>query len=143
MGNKILNEILEYLRTFYKFPAIFSVERCCVEILSKGSKWWYIDDVPVKPIFALMFEGVKNIIDEQVELRLIEVALRHLRSEKVLFSFLDDPRIIHLYEAVPKGGTIKIYAKIVNGDVVFTDISQLKQFIDTRISLRRYCTATQ
>ncbi len=142
----VLKEITEYLRVFYKWPAIFAIEDCCVEVLSKASKWWYTCDIPIgRVIFALMFEGVKDVPrepDRPVEIQFVEVKLKHLWSEKVMLDFFD-AEVIHAYEAIPKQIIVKAYAKIVDNEMVFTDVTQLKQFIDTRISRYRYCVSTQ
>jgi hypothetical protein len=141
--NEIVNEIVEYLRRFYKWPAIYvvglyevgGVKYGYVDVLSRASGWWYKYGEPIgNPSFALMYEGVWEIPEEPVELRLVEVALWHLESREVVFSFLGDVEDQHVYEARPLGSAVKVYAaRTENGDVVFTDTSQLRRFVETRL----------
>jgi hypothetical protein len=144
----VLNNIIEHLRVFYRFPAVFAVENGYVEVLDKADGWWYTYDVPIGVVdFALMFEGVEETPEEHdkpVELRLVEVSLRHLWSKEVMLDFFDT-NVVHAYETVPKGTAVSIYAKIINDDIVFTDTAQLEQFIASRLkaSLYKYCVSVQ
>jgi hypothetical protein len=144
----VLNSIIEHLRVFYKWPAVFAVENGYVEVLDKADKWWYTYDVPIGVVdFALMFEGAKEAPEEPdkpVELRLVEVSLRHLWSREVMLDFFDT-NIVHAYEVESKGSAVSIYAKIINNDAVFTDTTQLEQFIASRLkaSLYKYCVSAQ
>ena len=108
----VLNSIIEHLRTFYRFPAVFAVENGHVEVLGKADGWWYTYDVPIGVVdFALMFEGVEETPEEPdkpVELRLVEVSLRHLWSKEVMLDFFDT-NVVHVYETVPKGPAVSIY----------------------------------
>jgi len=136
----ILSEIAEVLRTLYKWPKIFAITNGYVEVLLKARTLWYEYDEPLGSInFALMYEGVEEASKDSgkpVELRFIEVALRHVESAKILLSFLDEPRDLHLYEATPKESVVKAYAKIENGNLVLTDITQLERFIAQRLKIR-------
>ena len=126
----VLNEIAEYLKAFYKWPAVFVVEDNHVEVLSQSATGWYTYDMPIgRPITALMFEGVIDAEpDKLIELRFAEVSIRHLRSYEAMFDFFDTTKI-HVYEAVPTGRVVRAYAKIIDGRLVPTDVSQLRQFI--------------
>jgi len=108
----VLNSIIEHLRVFYRFPAVFAVENGYVEVLDKADGWWYTYDVPIGVVdFALMFEGVEETPEEPdkpVELRLVEVSLRHLWSKEVMLDFFDT-NVVHVYETVPKGPAVSIY----------------------------------
>jgi len=78
-----------------------------------------------KPIAALMFEGVTDAEpDKPIELRFAEASIRHRRSYKAMFDFFDTTEI-HVYEAAPTGRVVKAYAKIIDGKLVPTDVSQL------------------
>jgi hypothetical protein len=49
-----------------------------------------------------------------------------------MFDFFDTTKI-HVYEAVPTGPEIKAYATVINGELVPTDVSQLRQFTASRL----------
>jgi hypothetical protein len=140
MGNveTILDKIAEVLKVLYKWPKIFAVTNGYVEVLLKARTLWFKYDEPLGNVdFALMYEGISEDSGEPVELRFIEVALRHVESTKILLSFLDEPQDFHLYEAIPTGPVVKAYAKIENSDLIFTDVTQLKQFIAQRLKTLR------
>jgi hypothetical protein len=160
MGNivdRIVERITEVLKVFYKWPAVYTIEvygygvdgeeyiymgvldvpRGALQrgLVERGINKWYKYGEPVCPDFALMYEGVREISSEEpTELRLIEVAVRHLKTQEVVFTFLGDIEIQHIYEVIPIGETIKVYAtKTKDGDVVFTDVSQLRQFVESKL----------
>jgi hypothetical protein len=148
MGNtadKVVEKITEVLKVFYMWSEVFTIEvrgvdedeYVYVDVLSpiglRNATKWYKDGEPINPNIALMYEGVKEISEEPTELRLVEVAVRHLETRKVVFTFLGDIEIRHIYEVVPMGRVIKIYAAKTGNDVVFTDVTQLRQFIEMRL----------
>jgi hypothetical protein len=134
----VLSEIFEYLRALYGWPAVFVVERgsmgAYVEVLEYGKMGWYTYDVPIgMPITALMFEGASDATPSKpVELHFTEAFIRHLRSYEAMFDFFDTTEI-HVYEAVPTGPTVAAWAEIIDGRLVPTDASQLRQLIASRL----------
>ncbi|MFZ8838693.1 MAG: hypothetical protein ACO2PM_07100 [Pyrobaculum sp.] len=131
METKIVNRIIESLQVFYKWPAVYIInEYGFVDVLLKSKKqWWYKYEEPIGNVaLALLYEGVKEI-SEETELRLIEVAVKHVKSRKIIFTFLGDIEIQHLYVVRPTGKVVKIYATKAGDGVVFTDVTQLKQLV--------------
>ena len=49
-----------------------------------------------------------------------------------MFDFFDTTKI-HVYEAVPMGRVVRAYATVINGELVPTDVSQLRQFTASRL----------
>jgi hypothetical protein len=144
-ADEVVKRITEVLKVFYKWPAIFTVEiygvdedkYIYVDVLNpigkdaKTTRWYKYGEPVGSPNIALMYEGVKEISEEPTELKFVEVAVRHLKTQEVVFTFLGDIEIQHIYEAFPTGNLVKIYAKTKNGDVVFTDVSQLMQLVES------------
>jgi hypothetical protein len=154
MGN-VLNEITEILKIFYRWPAVFVVEfykidgsvEYYVNVLKptqaiktrKGITLWYIYEEPIgNVVFALLYEGVKEI-SEHTELRLVEATVKYVKSRKIVYTFLGDADVQYLYKVRPTEKVIKIYAAKKENDVVFTDVSQLKQFIEMRLQCWLQC----
>jgi hypothetical protein len=144
MGNavEIVRRITEVLKVFYKWPAVFTVEihgvgddeYIYVDVLDRiDATRWYKYGEPVEPNFALMYEGVKEISERPTELRFVEVAVRHLKTQEVIFTFLGDIEVQHIYETVPMGRVIKIYAAKTGDGIVFTDATRLEQFVEMRL----------
>lgn len=127
----VLNTIIEHLRVFYKWPSVFAVKNCYVEVLSKGRVWYKYDDLVESFDFALLYEGLKNVHEES-EFELIEAEVRYLESIEILYSFLDEPEEVHIYDVRPMGNVVKVYARF-NGKITFTDTSQLRQYIASRL----------
>jgi len=136
--DRIIERIVEVLKVFYKWPAVFTVEaygnEYYVSVLAPLKRLWYKYEEPVgnNVILALLYEGVKEI-SGPTELSLFEVAVKHVKSREILFTFLGDSEVQHLYKIKPTGKVIKIYATKEENDVAFVDVSQLKQFIEMRL----------
>ena len=136
--SKIVEEIARELQKSYKWPIIFAVELYEINGIKYGNVmtlWkradrWYVYGEPANPAFALMHEGIREI-PEELELNLVEVVLKHVESRKVVFPS-GDTEDLHIYEALPVGPAVKVYAKTKNGNVVL-DTSQLRQYVEMHL----------
>ncbi len=130
-----INRIIEDLKIFYKFPAVYVIDEYgFVDVLSKAGQKWYKYGEPIgNPVLALMYDGMKKISDGLIELHLVEVSVKHVESREIVFTFLGDAELRHVYEVKPIGPVVKIYAKEEGNGIVFTDVTQLKQFIEARL----------
>jgi hypothetical protein len=129
---EIAERIAQYLRVFQKLPAIYVIQHygdySFIDVLSMLSKTkWYKYGEPIGHVsLALMYEGGE--ISEDAKVRLIEVAVRHLKSRRTA-TILNHIEVQHIYEAKPIGPVVEIH-KTENG---ITDVTQLEQFVKMRL----------
>ena len=71
-------------------------------MLSKGRVWYKYGDLVENFDFALMYEGLKNAPEES-DVEFVEAKVRCLESMKILYSFLDEPEEVHIYDVQPVG----------------------------------------
>jgi len=132
--DRIIERIVGVLKVFYKWPAVFTVEayrnEYYVSVLAPLKRLWYKYEEPVgnNVVLALLYEGVKEI-SKPTELSLFEVAVKHVKSRKIIFTLLGHIEIQHLYVVRPTGKVVKIYAAKAGDGIVFTDVTQLKQLV--------------